>query len=82
MKVQCIKNMTKADAGLIFGIGKKPELPIAGLTIGKVYDVQVVSVVGGQIYGHGGEVSSQMQFYLFNDDSIWELYDPALFIPE
>lgn len=74
MKIKCIKNMTDGCSG-VFGIGISYPEVISGITLGKVYDAEVINMVSG----NGNHNSTQ--FMIYDDNKEWTSFDLNLFEP-
>lgn len=80
MKLKCKQDHWPATDG-VFGIGGKPRRQIEGLTLGKVYAGEPVSVVSGGDVGGYGSTNTTIEFLIYNDTKEWKSYQLNLFEP-
>lgn len=77
-KITCIKDQTNGFEGGWLGIGKEESKKIDGLTKGKTYLAQALTITEGSGMDVL-QVSTKIVFFIFNDDEKWQTYDVDLF---
>lgn len=77
-KIICIKDHHDGTEGSWLGIMDKEARKIYGITKGKEYQAQALTITDGRGMDVL-QVSTKIVFFIFNDDEKWETYDVDLF---
>jgi hypothetical protein len=79
MKVKCIQDTYDETHGLFHKTTTTKK--VDGITEGKVYSAEPVSMVNGSIGNGYGDVSTQIRFFIFDDNCQWLPYSTKYFVP-
>lgn len=82
MKLLCIQDSVTEREGIPLINRKDVTKRIGGLTKGKEYKVLLTTSTHGSVSNGFGSIKTDQRFLVFNDDSVWEIYDLDLFAPE